>query len=367
MIQIIVTFLLCAGSLFAYTDITATQVHNRLVAGDTLLLLDVRERATEYNINHIAEPAGQLPVTPVNMPYNSGVFAAQYTRLPLDKDIIVYCASGGRSAGASTFLSGHGYSRVFNMTGGFGGWTFERRSGGYGDHTGGWIYPSTGLTYHIYSIVSDDTNEIAFPSASNPFAESIYIEMHTANTASYIPGYVHSNIAGLYRIDALDQYGVPLYISDSLLLRGNIDIKFTPQVLVLKSAHPAVSEALSALIPATGWRNIAFSYFDGVFSRTENFLRKWYNCESYPLSCKDNAPVSTFKIAAYPNPFNSTVRFNTPAASFVQIYDISGELVDEFGGDCGVWKPNGELCGGIYYAKVSTGTETATLKLLYLK
>ncbi len=124
----------------AYTNLTPDDVHDGLVNMDTLILLDVRE-VSEYRANHIAEPAGQLPLTPVNMPQNSGVLSRQYMRLPLNIDIIVYCGSGGRSISASQFLESKGYSRIYNMTGGFSSWTFERRGKGYGDHSGYWVSP----------------------------------------------------------------------------------------------------------------------------------------------------------------------------------------------------------------------------------
>ena len=82
-------------STLAYNDITPEEVHTRLAEGDTLLLLDVRE-ISEYWAGHIAEPTGMLPVTPVNMPWNSNVLSTEYNRLPTDIDIIVYCQSGGQ-------------------------------------------------------------------------------------------------------------------------------------------------------------------------------------------------------------------------------------------------------------------------------
>ena len=81
-----------SSSLGDYTNITPAELQTRLVNGDTLIVLDVRE-VFEYVAGHIAEPEGQLPLTPVNMPYSGGVLAAEYNRLPRDVDIIVHCAS----------------------------------------------------------------------------------------------------------------------------------------------------------------------------------------------------------------------------------------------------------------------------------
>ena len=135
---ILLFLLTCAQFVWAYTNLTPSQVHNRLLAGDTVLVLDVRE-IDEYQAGHMAEPPGNLPLTPVNMALNSGVLEEYFSFLPRGIDIIVYCRSGGRSATASAFLESQGYSRIFNMTTGFSSWTYESRTGGYGDHSGSWI------------------------------------------------------------------------------------------------------------------------------------------------------------------------------------------------------------------------------------
>ena len=108
-------------SLLAYTNLTPEEVHQKLVNGDTLLLLDVRE-IDEYEEGHIAEPPGHLPLTPALMPWSSGILENYYYRLPTNMDIIVYCRSGGRSASASAFLESQDFTRIFNMTSGFSGW-----------------------------------------------------------------------------------------------------------------------------------------------------------------------------------------------------------------------------------------------------
>jgi adenylyltransferase/sulfurtransferase len=45
--------------------------------------------------------------------------------LPKDRDILVTCRSGGRSAMAATVLSGLGFTRLFNLEGGITGWARE--------------------------------------------------------------------------------------------------------------------------------------------------------------------------------------------------------------------------------------------------
>ena len=49
------------------------------------------------------------------MPWSSGVLATRWEELPQDRLVIVYCASGGRSALAAQFLVDKGFPRVANM------------------------------------------------------------------------------------------------------------------------------------------------------------------------------------------------------------------------------------------------------------
>ncbi len=93
----------------SYKNISTEQVLS-LVGSDDVIFLDVRE-PKEYNAGHI--PGCTL------MPKNSGVFEEEYSKLPKDKKIIVYCHSGGRSARASKFLVEQGYIDITNVTDGF--------------------------------------------------------------------------------------------------------------------------------------------------------------------------------------------------------------------------------------------------------
>ena len=63
--QIPLFLLLFITSLSAYENLTPAQVYQRLMAGDSLQLLDVRE-VSEYTAGHMAEPAGRPVMTPAN-------------------------------------------------------------------------------------------------------------------------------------------------------------------------------------------------------------------------------------------------------------------------------------------------------------
>jgi rhodanese-related sulfurtransferase len=77
-----------------------------------LLLLDVREPAELIAF-------GAIPGVS-NISSKSLSFKADL--LPKDRDIVVVCQSGGRSAEAAHLLSSNGFQRVFNLLGGTGGW-----------------------------------------------------------------------------------------------------------------------------------------------------------------------------------------------------------------------------------------------------
>ena len=54
--------------------------------------------------------------------YNSPTFKSQIAKLDKSKTYIVYCRSGGRSAGASQVMIDNGFKNVINMQGGISSW-----------------------------------------------------------------------------------------------------------------------------------------------------------------------------------------------------------------------------------------------------
>jgi sulfur-carrier protein adenylyltransferase/sulfurtransferase len=92
-------------------EITPVELKKQLDAGETPLILDVRE-PNEYQINRIEGsvliPLGELP--------------RRYEELPRDRPIVAQCKMGGRSAKAMEFLRSVGFGDVKNLRGGILEW-----------------------------------------------------------------------------------------------------------------------------------------------------------------------------------------------------------------------------------------------------
>ena len=100
-----------AGGTVSDWEITPVELKKKLDAGETPLILDVRE-PNEYQINRIPGstliPLGELP--------------RRYQELPRDREIVAQCKMGGRSAKAMDFLKTVGFTNVKNLKGGILEW-----------------------------------------------------------------------------------------------------------------------------------------------------------------------------------------------------------------------------------------------------
>lgn len=351
------------SATWSYSDITPAEVHTRLVEGDTLILLDVRE-ISEYFSGHIAEPDGQLPLTPVNMPWNSNVLSTVYGRLPSNIDIIVYCQSGGRSALASAFLESNGFSRIYNMTGGFFSWSYETRDSGFGDHTGQWVSSSGPDPVIVTYVEIGDTSKIIFPVSAIPGTDSIYLELHFASPYEFIPPNVpQSDFEGLFRVSALDPFGLSLFISDSLVLSDTAEIILNPDF----HGNIVFDPELKVFIPGEEWRTVANNFVIPAFYRNESVLRNWYNGEGFLTTdvISFQSHPEKFEIQVFPNPFNGSVQIVAPADAIIFIYDVRGRLIEKLHHT--VWSPDGSVGSGLYFVNVLFEDKVLTEKVIYLK
>lgn len=93
---------------FTRIDVNEAQ---EMMGRDDVVVIDVRE-PHEYNAGHI--PNAKL--IPVNSVY------ARREELPRDKDIIMVCAVGQRSALAAEMAAAAGLTRLYNLEGGTEAW-----------------------------------------------------------------------------------------------------------------------------------------------------------------------------------------------------------------------------------------------------
>lgn len=95
-------------------DLTVAELAARRERGDDFLLLDVRE-PHEWTIGRIAG-AELIPL---------GEIGRSLDRLPRDREIVVYCKGGVRSAQAAEHLVQAGFGAVTNVVGGITAWSVE--------------------------------------------------------------------------------------------------------------------------------------------------------------------------------------------------------------------------------------------------
>jgi rhodanese-related sulfurtransferase len=94
-------------------EISIDEVQAKLASLDDFYLIDVRE-TSEFE-------QGSLPCA-INL--SKGIIERDIEKLvtDCDKEIIVYCGGGSRSALAAENLQKMGYTKVFSMVGGYHAW-----------------------------------------------------------------------------------------------------------------------------------------------------------------------------------------------------------------------------------------------------
>jgi sulfur-carrier protein adenylyltransferase/sulfurtransferase len=97
-------------------EITPTELKQRLDDGDPLLLVDVRE-PFEWDIANLGEYGARLiPLSEV---------LERAGEIDPAAEIVLYCRSGARSAGALRQLRSRGYTRIWNLKGGLNRWAAD--------------------------------------------------------------------------------------------------------------------------------------------------------------------------------------------------------------------------------------------------
>jgi rhodanese-related sulfurtransferase len=93
-------------------EVTPADVRGMLQRGENVALVDVREDR-EWNLGHLPRATHM----------SRGTLEGKMEQaIPRERKVILYCASGNRSALAADVLQQMGYSDVASMSGGFKEW-----------------------------------------------------------------------------------------------------------------------------------------------------------------------------------------------------------------------------------------------------
>ena len=112
---------LVAAARDQITETSVTKLQAALQAGEDLLLVDVREPG-EFSAGHIASalsiPRGIIePAADLEFPNRNEQLSAAR-----DRHVVLYCATGGRSALSAVALGQMGFTHVESLAGGIGAW-----------------------------------------------------------------------------------------------------------------------------------------------------------------------------------------------------------------------------------------------------
>lgn len=100
------------SSLFGsnkYKNINGDELENILKENKAALILDVRTLG-EFRSGHIPN-AKNIPVQELSSKIHT-------LDAYMDEDVILYCASGARSASAARLLSNNSFNKIYNLSGG---------------------------------------------------------------------------------------------------------------------------------------------------------------------------------------------------------------------------------------------------------
>jgi rhodanese-related sulfurtransferase len=110
------------GTTGQYTNLSPTEARHLINNNHDLVILDVRNK-TEYDIGHLCN-ALLVPLNTLNATVSFWIQSSNGSlNAPnLNDEILVYCASGSRSAAACQILIEYNYTRVYNLAGGINAW-----------------------------------------------------------------------------------------------------------------------------------------------------------------------------------------------------------------------------------------------------
>ncbi len=100
---------------FGIPEIEVDELAERLARGDDFLLVDVREQP-ELQLANLGAGVIHLPLSDL-ADHHLAAIPAVLTNAR-ERDLVIFCHHGIRSAQVCAYLKGNGWSRVFNLAGG---------------------------------------------------------------------------------------------------------------------------------------------------------------------------------------------------------------------------------------------------------
>lgn len=94
-----------------YTTLNVEEALERIKKTGDVYIIDVRRR-DEFKKGHLRKAK--------NIPING--FKDRLNKIPRNRDVLVYCDTGGRSIRAVRYLEVSGHERIFHMNQGMRGW-----------------------------------------------------------------------------------------------------------------------------------------------------------------------------------------------------------------------------------------------------
>ena len=99
-----------------FGEVGAVELKERLASAEPPFLLDVRQPHEWDIVNLETDGAVMIPLAQLQ---------DRLEEIPTDREIVVYCRTGARSASAAQILAEQGFSSVFNFVGGIRAWVDE--------------------------------------------------------------------------------------------------------------------------------------------------------------------------------------------------------------------------------------------------
>lgn len=157
------------------------------------------------------------------------------------------------------------------------------------------------------------------------------------------------------------------------------------------SSISATNDGLNILnvrYPDTVW--VVYEDLNPIGELDEDFiLIDSVNCDSIyaPLAVKEYKKPDALELFAYPNPFNSSCYISVNMNASIEIFDIIGHKISRFSpNELGnsdkkenqnsniipqrrsiIWKPNNTIGSGIYLVRATSGNQSVTKRVVYLK